>query len=145
MGAFCSDHQIIDHNFETVVSSTSKHGAFCFYLLDIFWQNFSKIDSPGGCYICFWNETSRKIENTKYLFCFKTMEMQRRYNFVPGKMFSSIKSDFSWVLLDSRGMTCSILERKFLWLHISKIRKENFACLLVLSVLLLVANFKSIR
>ena len=22
--------------------------AFCFYLLDTFWQNFSKIDSPGG-------------------------------------------------------------------------------------------------
>ena len=21
---------------------------FCFYLLDTFWQNFSKIDSPGG-------------------------------------------------------------------------------------------------
>ena len=46
------------------------------------------------------------------------MEMQRGYKFVPGKMFSGIKNDFSRVLLDSRGkyriaMTCSILERNF--------------------------------
>ena len=44
------------------------------------------------------------------------MEMNRGYKFVPGKMFSGIKSDFSRVLLDFRGkyriaMTCSILER----------------------------------
>ena len=40
-----------------------------------------------------------------FLFCLKTMEMQRGrgYNFVPGKMFSGIKSDFFEVLLDSRG------------------------------------------
>ena len=48
----------------------------------------------GSCCICFLNETSRKIENTKYLFCFKNTEMQRGYKFVPGKMFSGIKSDF---------------------------------------------------
>ena len=30
------------------------------------------------------------------------MEMQRGYKFVPEKMFSGIKSDFSRVLLDSR-------------------------------------------
>ena len=46
------------------------------------------------------------------------MEMHRGYSFVPEKMFSGIKSDFSRVLLDSRGsyriaMTCSILERNF--------------------------------
>ena len=47
------------------------------------------------------------------------MEMQREYKFVPGKIFSGIKSDFSRVLLDSSGkyritMTLSILERKSL-------------------------------
>ena len=26
---------------------------FSFYLLDTFWQNFSKVDSPGGCCSCF--------------------------------------------------------------------------------------------
>ena len=26
---------------------------FSFYLLDTFWQNFIKIDSPGGCCNCF--------------------------------------------------------------------------------------------
>ena len=31
------------------------------------------------------------------------MEMQRGHTFVPGKMFSGIKSDFSPVLLDSKG------------------------------------------
>ena len=30
----------------------------------------------------------------KFLFCLKTMEMQRGYNFVPEKVFSGIKSDF---------------------------------------------------
>ena len=54
-----------------------------------------------------------------FSFRFKTMKMQKRYKFVPGKMFSGIKIDFSRVLLDSRGkyriaMTCFILERKFL-------------------------------
>ena len=47
-----------------------------------------------GC-SCFWNETSRKIEHTNFLFRFKPMEMQRGYKFVPGKMFSCIKSGFS--------------------------------------------------
>ena len=50
------------------------------------------------------------------------MEMRSGYRFVPEKMFSGIKSDFSRVLLDFRGkyriaMTCSILgsilERNF--------------------------------
>ena len=31
------------------------------------------------------------------------MEMLRGYKFVPGKKYSGIKSDFSQVLLDSRG------------------------------------------
>ena len=32
------------------------------------------------------------------------MEMQKGYKFVPGKMFSGIKSEFSRVLLDSGGV-----------------------------------------
>ena len=52
------------------------------------------------------------------------------YKFVPGKMFSGTKSDFSLVLLHCRGkyrtsMTCSILEKKFLRRHISKSRNGN--------------------
>ena len=39
---------------------------FSFHLLDTFWQNFSKIDSPGGRCSCFWNETSRKIEHMNF-------------------------------------------------------------------------------
>ena len=38
-----------------------------------------------------------------FLFCLKTMEMQRGYNVVPEKVFSGIKSDFFQVLLDLRG------------------------------------------
>ena len=40
---------------------------FSFYLLDTFWQNFSQINSPGGCCSRFWNETSRKIEHMNFL------------------------------------------------------------------------------
>ena len=47
-GPFCPDHQIIDYNSKTALSSTSKLGDFSFYRLDTFWQNFSKINSPGG-------------------------------------------------------------------------------------------------
>ena len=49
-GLFGPDHQTIDHNSKTALFSTSK---LCFYLLDTFWQNFSKTDSPGGCCSCF--------------------------------------------------------------------------------------------
>ena len=80
------------------------------------------------------------------------MEMHRGYKFVPGKMFSGIKRDFSRVLLDSRGkyriaMTCSILERNFcdvISLKVEKPITSDFACLPVSSVQLLVPNFKSI-
>ena len=50
---------------------------FSFDLLDTFWQNFSKIESPGSCCSCFWNQISRKIEHMNFLICLKTMEMQR--------------------------------------------------------------------
>ena len=62
---------------------------------------------------------SRKIEHTNFLVRFKTMEMQREYKFVPGKMFSGIKTDF-FEFCSIPGckyriaMTHSILERKFL-------------------------------
>ena len=78
---------------------------FSFYLLDTFWQNVSKIDSPGGCCSCFRNETSRKIEHMNFLVLLENHGNVegRGYNFVPEKMFSGIKSDFFLVLLDSRG------------------------------------------
>ena len=51
-----------------------------------------------------------KLSIRSFLFRFKTMEMQRlgaeggeRYEFIPGKMFSLIKSDFCRVLLESKG------------------------------------------
>ena len=59
-----------------------------------------------------------KIEHMNFLFCLKTMEMQMGYNFVPEKMFSSIKSDFGGFCSIPGGkyhiaMTHSLLERKF--------------------------------
>ena len=76
---------------------------FCFYLLDTFWQNFSKIDSPGGvAAVVFEMRRQEKLNLRNFCFCLKTMEMQRGYNFVPEKVFSDIKSDFCRVLLESR-------------------------------------------
>ena len=59
-----------------------------------------------------------KLNIMIFLFHLKTREMQRGYNFEPKKMFSGIESDFSRILLDSRGkyciaMTHSLLERIF--------------------------------
>ena len=51
-GGVGPDHQIVDHNSKMALSSTFKLGDF-FNLLDKFWQNFSKIDSPVGCCSCF--------------------------------------------------------------------------------------------
>ena len=58
------------------------------------------------------------------------MEMQRGYKFVPEKMLSGIKLIFLEFFSIPGGkyrtaMACSILEKKFLWRHISKIRKAN--------------------
>ena len=75
-GAFGPDHQIIEQNPKTALSSTSELGDFYFYLLDTFWQNFCKIDSPGGCCSCFF--VMRRLEKLNmqlFLFCFKTMEL----------------------------------------------------------------------
>ena len=69
-----------------------------------------------------------KLNIQIFSFHLKTMEMQRRYKFVPGKMFSDIKCNFFQALLNSEGggggggrggkyrivMTRSILERKIL-------------------------------
>ena len=43
-----------------------------------------------------------KLSIRSFLFRFKTIEMQRGYKFIPGKMFSGIKNDFCRVLLESR-------------------------------------------
>ena len=72
--------------------------AFCFYLLDTFWQNFGKIDSPGGgvAAVVFERRCLEKLNiYTNFLFCFKTMEMHTWGDkFVSGEMFLGIKSDF---------------------------------------------------
>ena len=47
-GLFIQDHQIIDNNSKTALPAPPNWVTFCFYLLNTFWQNFSKIDSPGG-------------------------------------------------------------------------------------------------
>ena len=70
---------------------------FSFYLLDKFWQNFSKIDSPGGLpTVVFEMRRLKKLNILVFVFCFKTMGMRGGggYNFLPEKMFSGIKSDF---------------------------------------------------
>ena len=72
---------------------------FCFYLLDTFWQNFSKIDSPRGVAAVVFERRCLEKLNIIYiqffLFCFETMEMHTwGYKFVSGEMFSGIKSDF---------------------------------------------------
>ena len=47
-GLFGPDHQIIDHSSKAAPSSTSKLGEVLFLsIIDTFWQNFCKIDSPG--------------------------------------------------------------------------------------------------
>ena len=45
----------------------------------------------------------KKLNIRFFLFRFKTISTEGWYKFVPGKMLSDIKSDFSRVLLDSRG------------------------------------------
>ena len=47
-GGFILDDQIIDHNSKTALLAPPNWVTFCFYLLNTFWQNISKIDSPGG-------------------------------------------------------------------------------------------------
>ena len=77
-----------------------------------------------------------------FLFHLKTREMQRGHNFGPKKMFSGMKSDFSRILLNSRGkyriaMTRSLLERifcDFISLKAEGPITLNFACLLVLCI-----------
>ena len=58
-----------------------------------------------------------KLNIQIFLFCFKTMEMQRGYKFVSGKMFSGIKViflEFCSICFNGIVMTRSILKRKFL-------------------------------
>ena len=96
---------------------------FRFYLLDTFWQDFSKIDSlvgGGVAAVVFKMRRLEKLNIQIFSFCFKTMEMHRGVYICARKDVSGTKSDFSRVLLDSRGgkyriaMTQSILERIFL-------------------------------
>ena len=70
------------------------------------------------------------------LFCLKTMEMQRGYNFIPEKMFSGIKSDFFRILLGKYriAMTVPFWKENFCDVISLKVEQPitlNFACLLV--------------
>ena len=66
---------------------------FCFYLSDTFWQNFSKIDSPGEGAAAAVFEMKRLEKLNIRFFCFASKPWKCRggYKFVPGKMFSGIK------------------------------------------------------
>ena len=48
-GLFGPDHQIIDHNLKRLNLAPPDLVTFSSYLLVTFWQNFNKINSPGGC------------------------------------------------------------------------------------------------
>ena len=76
---------------------------FCFYLLDTLWQNFSKIDLPGGLLQLFlkW-DVSKNWTYEIFVFAWKQWKYRRGYNFVPEKVFPGIKSDFCRILLESR-------------------------------------------
>ena len=83
---------------------------------------------------------SEKLNIRIFLFHFKTMEMQRGYKFMPGKMFSGIKSDFSRF----QGYISNCDDSFHSGKEIENLRTSNFVCLLVSSVPLLAPNFKSI-
>ena len=82
-----------------------------------------------------------------FLFCLKTMEMQRGYNFVPEKMFSGINVIFLEFSSIPGGKYRIAMTRSLLDLEVDPEQRItlNCACLLVSSVPLLVANFKSIQ
>ena len=91
---------------------------FCFYLLDTFWQILAKSIHQGVAAVVFEMRRLKNLSIRIFLFRFKTMKMQRGrgYKFVPGKMFSSTKSEFCLIPGGKYriAMTCSILEPKFL-------------------------------
>ena len=67
-GAFGWDHQIIDHNSKMAVSSTSKSGDFCFYLLDTFGRILGKSIHQGVAAVVF---EMRRLEKLNIrIFCF---------------------------------------------------------------------------
>ena len=77
---------------------------FCFYLLYTFRQNFSKIDSPGKvAAVVFEMRCLEKLNIRIFVSLQSHGNTEGGYKFVPEKMFSGIKSDFSRVLLDSSG------------------------------------------
>ena len=51
-GLFGPDDQVIDHNSKRLYLAPPLV-TFSFYLLDTFWQNFSKNVHQQGCYSCF--------------------------------------------------------------------------------------------
>ena len=57
----------------------------CFYLFATIWENFSKIDRPGGCYSHFQTRAHEKLETWKFFFLLKMGEICREYNFRSGK------------------------------------------------------------
>ena len=119
-----TDHQVIDHNSKMALSSTSKLGDFCFYLLDTFWQDFSKIDLL---------QLILKPDVLKNWTCEFFVLLQNHGNAEGGggyKFLAGKKVVFLELCLIPGGkywmaMTCSILESKFLWHHISKSGKAD--------------------
>ena len=77
---------------------------FCLIYQTHFGRILAKLIQQGVAAVVIELRRLEKSNLRNFLFCFKTMEMQR-YKLVPGKMFSGIKNDCSRVLLDSRGKT----------------------------------------
>ena len=76
---------------------------FSFYLLDTFWQNFSKIDSPGGCCSCFLKSDVSKNWTYEF-FCFAWKTWQCRGGIICARKDAfRHKKWFFRVLLNSRG------------------------------------------
>ena len=95
-------------DLQMVISSTSKLVDFLFLSVrHIFGRILAKSINQGGgvAAVVFEMKRLKKSNIQISLFRFKTMEMQKGggYKFVPGKMFSGIKCEFSRVLLDFRG------------------------------------------
>ena len=74
--------------------------ALCLHLLDTCWQNFHQ----GVAVVVFELRNLKKLSMQIFLFLFKTIEMVRWVQICAEKDVFRQKSDFSRVLLDSRGV-----------------------------------------
>ena len=88
------DHQIIDHNYKTALSSTSKLGDLYFLPIRHILAEFEENRFSRGLLQLFlkW-EVSNAWTYDSFCFAWKPWKCRERYNFVPEKMFSGTKGD----------------------------------------------------